>query len=596
MTERPLIGPADLLRGKRWLRDDPEAQEALARLCGYRKVADGESPPESEASKGGTRGGVGEPRRPPPPPPPPRGGKPATLPGFLRAVRYTPRDAPVVESSERPASIGDQGVTVEDLRVKAAGPAPPPLLPWSRMWPFLRQALGSRRPGRRVDLKRLIGRLARLEPVRDLPRRPVLVWAPQAWVIVDQRSDLAPFHADFEHVIRRLDQQRGRIGLRCDRLDDQGPLGTARCWWSDRRHSIPPDRNVPLLLLGDLGCLSPGDDWLDCWRRFTLRLHGTGTSATALMPCPRSRWDPKLAALWRCVLWDRGEPLRRRQARGFPTSPEPPVGDPSPSEKLLNLLAPALRIEPYLLRSARGLLPAGAADIGAEFDVWHHPEMARTRDAIAFRHASIPLRRTAFAQLDAPLKRAFAKLLDESHQHLSVTFFARETLNLCECGAAVPDEQENDAIVTLRRLNRTMFDSLTDKPELSQRLLVFEWQRGDFSRCVPAARGTPETAAAWALARLRSEADAVPVPDGIDRKEVERVQESVLGAPPEPVSWHIYRAGTEVVWGRVAPNKRGQTPLGTIKASSPGFFLVVECEDQSGSALHLVPSDGGPPL
>jgi hypothetical protein len=42
--------------------------------------------------------------------------------------------------------------------------------------------------------------------------------------------------------------------------------------------------------------------------------------------------------------------------------------------------------------------------------------------------------------LDGELKLAVAQLIREVHRHWSVTYFARETLNLEECGTPLPAE------------------------------------------------------------------------------------------------------------------------------------------------------------
>ena len=197
-----------------------------------------------------------------------------------------------------------------------------------------------------------------------------------------------------------------------------------------------------------------------------------------------------------------------------------------------------------MLRGARLLLAAQQADIGTEFDAWHHQEASFTPDAMALRPAAALRRRAAFARLDDRLKLAVAQLIREAHRHWSVTFFARETLTLEECGTPLPDEDIEQARRILRRINKTMFEIALDDPSRARILRVFEWQQADFARCSPAARGTPESAVAWALARTWRGEEACAVPDEIDRDEVARTQERLLAGGSGPAVWQVGRAGS----------------------------------------------------
>ena len=496
---------------------------------------------------------------------------------FLMPLRFRPYEGEADDPGAGPNWLEEEPITKDELSAAPTPPAPAPLVPWSRLWPFLHRALGCCRPGRRPDIRRLVERLALLRPLRRVPRIEVLTWASQAWVLVDDRPELAPFHADFANLVKRLQRQRGRGELVCGRLDRPG--------------SIQASAEIPVLVLSDLGRLQRDAELTEQWRQFGADLNRRGVRATALLPCPTSRWDRGLARDWHCACWDRSRHLRYPPARPLPRPPHTPEDEAARAETLLDLLAPALRIEPALLRGARLLLSSQQADVGTEFDVWHHQEAARTRDAMAVRPAVALRRRTAFAQLDNELKKAVAQLIRDAHRHWSVTFFARETLNLHECGTPLPPTDLDRALRILRRINRTMFDIVRGDRGRAQILRLFEWQHGDFARSSSVARAMPESAASWALARTLRGEQACAVPDGIDTDEVERTQNVLLAGDGRPLVWQIRRVGSELVLGPWPVERSSGSPLALLPAVAPRFDLALVNRDGDGSLLNLLPRD-----
>ncbi len=589
MKHRHTISRGDLLR---CLFRCPAAEEAVAGLCGYTAapdtslapaVATADSrvlPPTSQATA------------------PIAGPTPAPAPGrarceFLMPLRFVSCASPTPDSADEADWLMEDGIGQAELSAARTMPAPPPLVPWSRLWPFLQHVLGCRRPGRRVDVRCLVRQLARLQPVRDVPRRLVLAWAPEAWLVVDDRRELTPFRADFAGLVERLQRQRGRAGLRCDRLDDQTlTSGQARCFWTGRRRPLQAPAGAPVLVLSDLGCLPRQADLREPWRQFGADLARRGIRATALMPCPTARWDRELGRDWNCACWDRSRRLRPRSTRPFRPPLTPPEDEPARAEMLLDLLAPAIRIEPALLRGARLLRAAQQAVIGTEFDVWHHQEAAFTPDAMALRPAAALRRRAAFTRLDGDLKLAVAQLIREVHRHWSVTFFARETLNLEECGTPLPAADIDQARRILRRINKTMFEIALDDPIRARILRLFEWQQADFTRCSPAAQRTPESAVAWALARTWRGEESCSVPDEIDRDEVARTQERLLAHGSGPAVWQVGRAGSELALTRGAAQPCNRTPVALLPAVAPRFDLALVREDGGGELLNLLPQPG----
>jgi formylglycine-generating enzyme required for sulfatase activity len=590
VNHRPMIGRADLLR---CVLRYPENSRVFAELCGYSeqrplpkaKIPSGSA--QASVVVTSTATGVAAPVA-----------ARSTLPAFRRFL--VPLRYRAVPASKEPPPEADwqrePPVTQEELSAAREPPEPPPLTPWSRLWPLLHDSLGTWRPGHRLDFRALIRQLARVRPVRDIPRRPVLTWASRASILIDQRPDLAPYHADFAGLVRRLARQRGRDGLTCVRLNSQNPTARGRCWWTERERAIAPAADVPVLVLSDLGFLYRSLELRRFWLQFGLDLQRSGCRATAFVPSPPARWDVEVSRLWHCVCWDRNLHVWQHADTPLLQTRKTPERESQQADRLLDLLSPAFRIEPALLRSVRLLLPLDQADVGTEYDVWHHQDASRTLDAMAFRSAAALKRRAAFARCDEKLKLAVAESIRQSHQRWSITYFARETLNLHEDATPLPPTEIDQARRILSRLNRTMFDIAVSDPQLAQVLQVFEWQQIDFARASAAARSMPETAVAWAIARTWRGSQAVAMPEELDRDEVKRTQELLLAAEGRSVAWEIRRAGPDLALGRSSTTTASGVPVALLPAAAPRFDLALTDEDNAVSLLNLLPRPTAPTL
>jgi hypothetical protein len=143
--------------------------------------------------------------------------------------------------------------------VALLGPCPP-LMPWPRLWPFLRAALGEQTERHRIDLRRVVAVVARGRPLRRLPRLKGLHWAPQGQLLLDLHPRLYPFWDDFNALKTALPRLRGAAGLDILRMD-QGPAGPVQRWegkgWGAHHPYVPPPPGTPVLIASDLGCLGP---------------------------------------------------------------------------------------------------------------------------------------------------------------------------------------------------------------------------------------------------------------------------------------------------------------------------------------------------
>jgi formylglycine-generating enzyme required for sulfatase activity len=317
----------------------------------------------------------------------------------------------------------------------AKPPPVPPLMPWPRLWPFLKLALGAVLATHRPDLPKVVETLARGEWLRRLPRTSHPGWAGEAWLVIDFAEPLVPFWGDFHGLKQRLPSLRGQSGLTVMAFPDGDPLG--RCWREDGEDWQPmgrfpwPKPATPVLVLSDLGCTDREPDRRQRWLRFGARLKRAGCRPVALLPCPPRRWDRALAGLFDLACWDRAArlPRQRGERRGFQHRVGLDARDNA--ETLLALLSPAIRVEPGLLRAARWLLPADQADVGTEATAWNHADVRPTLTAFYYDAAVQASHRLAFqTRFELATQLAIARLTAEYHAPLSPFILHEEALVL----------------------------------------------------------------------------------------------------------------------------------------------------------------------
>ncbi len=256
------------------------------------------------------------------------------------------------------------GLTQDDLegpgRSWLAPGKPPPLAPWSKLWPVIRGLIQRRCEARSPDVPALVRLIGRGIVPHRIPRLVRATWPASVAVWRDLSPRLAPIWADQQDVLKRLKKVCGPAAVKERRLDS--PTHTA-CL--QRRGHLAEgkrlDGQTSVLVLGDLGCYGSATEQ-QTWLATARCLEKQGAPLAALVPCPKARWAPQVAKAWNAAPWEQG-----RSSRGA-TSDE---GTPEQrAEGLLTLLSATFLAQPGLVRAVRRLLPSSEADIGTEMDLW----------------------------------------------------------------------------------------------------------------------------------------------------------------------------------------------------------------------------------
>ena len=493
---------------------DSEALDAWAEALGYRRR---EAPPKPPRPAQSRREAAPTQEAPTPP-----DSRPAAAPRarYYRVVGSRQLSAEEAVEEEPPwftaaRSYRDETALLADPNLHP--PAQPPLMRWSRLWPFLKLALGGELETRALDVPRIVALLARGAIVERLPRRRRASWAQRAQVWLDYAEPLQPFWPDLNEAHERLRRLRGLQGLTLVALPDGDPFGRrwlyhARRGWQPLRGEIKMMPGAPVLVLSDLGCLDDDDARRRQWLRLGQRLRRYGVRPVALMPCPPRWWDDDLANRFYPVAWDRAaRPPRRLGAP--PVRPAAPA--PDAVEQLLSLLAPAIRVEPALLRAVRYLLPPSAADAGSEAEAWRHPSVHSEPQGFYVDPAVVESYRKTFKGQDRELRRRAAGLIEAHHAHLSSVIATEEQMLLAELNPDLPANLE--APVVMRNLVKTLHAGEGDFAASAM-----AWAHRMLSRQHSGMWNRDELAAAWVLANRAqlSRDEPLTPPDGLDLSRV----------------------------------------------------------------------------
>jgi len=266
---------------------------------------------------------------------------------------------------------------------------------------------------RRLDLPKIVGKIARAEPVRRPPRlerlRPVLRIA----LVFDTSVHLRPFFDDAMAIARHLLQAEPPVEILPFRY-----WGLRNAFYN--YDDSPPRPFTPeeiaqqgdVVALSDLGI----DDYggiSDPWAQLGRAVRAAGGRALAQQPIPRPLSDSAFQ-LWRTL-----------------GAIDPPVsGAADHIETLLTLASIAVRIEPQLLRALRvnGLPEAGCE---TEFHAWRHPALTSIApDAGTMKPDEAKTRRAAFAALPPAQQHAAVETLRSYRCQLCDEIWFEEVLRL----------------------------------------------------------------------------------------------------------------------------------------------------------------------
>jgi len=298
------------------------------------------------------------------------------------------------------------------------------------------------RSSRQVDVDSLVARIGRGEPLTRIPRARKKSLGRHLCLINDLHTHLIPYWTDHWLAAGLISSLLPEYQVSRARLLDRH----ATPWLEDEDGRVtdwrlPPPGSV-VVVFSDLGALSltprrQVQAWLDIGQSCKRQ----GCRLIALIPCHPDDCDPRLKSLFHLEPW---ETLRhvRRQSR---------ASRYKQATYLLQLLSPAIRIEPGLLRAVRKAMTrfGKPMDGSIEAIVWQHSAIREPSSVAATPETH--LRNTwlqEYARDDrfpAEERRAVLALIRSWRGHLRHRVWFEELLSLPQqCCSLVPQQDLQD--------------------------------------------------------------------------------------------------------------------------------------------------------
>jgi formylglycine-generating enzyme required for sulfatase activity len=478
--------------------------------------------------------------------------KPQTLVDvpFWRVETYEAREPERRESVVRVPA--EKSVDLIDWRGRpATHPVTQALEPWRSLLPRLRHVVARPSEGPAVDVGAITERLSQGYNINQLPRVRQRRWGDHIQVIVDRSERLVPYWADQDLVCAALKKLYPRHAFELATLWDGMPEPLISRHRQGNRSYRPPPPGISVLVLGDLGCLDhSGEQTRRFWTEFGRRLQQNDNRLLALLPCQAARWTENLSQYWSLLAWE-------RPTSAGSTAPAGSWDFSLRAEKLLRLVAPAIRIEPGFLRAVRLQLGDDGTDAATESDVWQHPAITSTSSVAASLDTAEAARlRREFEKEPERLRRKILALLRLWRAGLAQEIWFEEILSLAPSSQGLFGDSRDieDAGLFIRQLDRQLSTFSHAQSEhvriwfrrLSRRLPDASWAQPRLGRALYRL---------WGAAH-RDDLET-PSPPGFDPKDI-----TALGKSEQ--TWQVLQCGGEYgLRFRASGGKSSAFPFGS---------------------------------
>lgn len=302
--------------------------------------------------------------------------------------------------------------------------------------PRLKHALLAEQCGRQLDIEAMVAAVSRGRYLTHLPRQAQRRFNQTVHFLTDRAIRLTPYWRDHDLLqrllLQGLPQHKGDYAVLPEGSTEprqHTPMGLAD--WSI------PEPGSALVIFSDLGALERyGDAAAQVWLQIGERLHRQQCHALVVLPCHPDDCDPRLRQWFKCVPWQMSSSISQQEASPWA----------QPIERLLTVLAPAIRIEPSLLRQMRlSMAQFGSEwqwDARVEAGVWQDPALPeRHSRAASWKVDSRQDYLQKFAQLDAGQQTAALEVIKTWRTGLSEQIWFEELTSLDAKARQLPSLQ-----------------------------------------------------------------------------------------------------------------------------------------------------------
>lgn len=402
-----------------------------------------------------------------------------------------------------------------------------PIVPWTRLWPRLRQAL-ARHFFTSLDTTALVQQFAKGLPVKRFPYLKRSSWPSTLSVVFDVSDRLTPYWNDWQwlqqHLLHRLNRRTNwyrLAGMPSNPLQPIAPngvsIGEVKVW---------PElqRGDSLLIVSDLGWLEkdrpePSRRWYGKLMDYRKR----GINLFVVAPVAMRHIQAKFKNL--AVILRLGPDSHLRPVEQWPalsSHRENTLRLSQSAETLLSMMSIATKVEPELLRALRSSLPENNRDVSLESEVWCYPEVDSAPNACALAPWAAQHWRERFSQLDVALQQRTLACLRQWHARLPQAIHHEEALlwrYLAKAGEGEQSQAER-AQRFFVKLKNTFSRAIEAREEqLGSRALMVQYCDHHVHWVAPTLgklEASYLTSLSSAIAQIESERIRAGLPEGID--------------------------------------------------------------------------------
>ncbi|MEF8758730.1 MAG: SUMF1/EgtB/PvdO family nonheme iron enzyme [Candidatus Accumulibacter sp. UW25] len=548
------VNRADLL----WLLHALPAEQApqAAALLGFRHEEERKPKPEPSPPRPATK--------------PPAEERPSGQRPSLRVAHFAViAQRPFPEQARLPDEAADNAAddsTFASLQGDADQrlPARIPLSSPARLSAFLHRTLRTARPGRELDVPRLLAQLVRVRLPRRLPCRSRPRWGSEATLIVDLSLAAWPLHEDLIDLAEQAHAlSAGRLPILC-RDAGNGWLrrlpGRVPAWAAADETALLDSRHW--LLTGDTGHRAADPASRSYWQTRCQAHLAHGGSLSLLTGRATTGWLlPRAAHL---VTWEHGR--RLVSVRPAAVAEAQTSRDDTESARLLAALSLAVIVEPALLRAIR--LAIGLSMAG-ELAAWNHPDSEHCVLGMQIRRGRLEHHRSQLLGETLSLRRRIAQIIAAHHAgHYRAIRFEENAL-----AAALAGLDAGQALADWATAARTLDRQPDSVP--ARELAAYLYRIG-LRAHRSLWQAIPALADAYVIARREDLQAGAQIPDGLPGSALERHLATPLPAGETRPLW-LAQCGSELLALRRPPQ--------------PDEFVLAECRPVAGFDLQT-PENG----
>lgn len=251
-----------------------------------------------------------------------------------------------------------------------------PITEAQQFFPSVLHFLKHQRLTNSIDTQAIVHTMSRGEHLRSIPYLSRRSLGRYLQIITDRHSHLIPFWLDQTLFSKLLTTTLPDYDYNQATLLEHHHIPQTRSEHGQLQDWTPPPANSVVVVFSDLGALSDqADQRINQWLAIGRQLQALDCKLLAITPCHPDLCDNRLKTMFTLLPWEMHCHVQRQSL----------VELKQQADQLLTLLAPALRLEPGLLRNVRVELGRIGVQFSAAVEalLWQHADIQEASSVAA---------------------------------------------------------------------------------------------------------------------------------------------------------------------------------------------------------------------